>query len=215
MKRIFDLFFSVFSLVVLSPGLLIISLWIKNDGGPAFFRQKRVGLNENSFNIFKFRTMVVDAEKLGGQITAGMDPRITKIGLFLRKSKIDELPQLVNIVLGQMSLVGPRPEVSKYVEKWSLEDRQRILSVKPGITDYASLIFKDEQEILSGSVDPEKSYIEEIMPRKLELYKKYIFEQSLWLDFRIILATLIKILGCNPNMLLPEIQSADYADYAD
>jgi len=213
MKRLFDSLFVAIGLLFLSPILLLVMLIVKQDGGSSFFLQKRVGHNGQRFKIIKFRTMVVGAEKLGAQITSGIDPRITKTGALLRKLKLDELPQLINVILGQMSLVGPRPEVPKYVEKWPSDDRLKILSVRPGITDYASLIFSDEQKILAESFDPEKSYVEEIMPRKLELYKKYISEQSLWLDFRIIFATLLKIVGGNPDALLPEIKSADYADF--
>ncbi|MFH0727002.1 MAG: sugar transferase [Pseudomonadota bacterium] len=205
MKRLFDLFFSIIGLFLLTPVLLCVGLAVRRDGGPTFFRQKRVGLKGRLFRIYKFRTMVQNAERLGAQITAGKDPRITKIGHFIRNSKIDELPQLINVFWGDMSLVGPRPEVPKYVENWSLSDRQRILSIRPGITDYASLVYSNEQEVLSRSKNPEQYYVDEITPRKLSLYRKYAIEMNVWLDFRVILATLAKICGVNIKFLLPEL----------
>jgi lipopolysaccharide/colanic/teichoic acid biosynthesis glycosyltransferase len=134
------------------------------------------------------------------------DPRITGIGSIMRKTKIDELPQLINVFLGQMSLVGPRPEVPAYVERWSKEDQNIILSVKPGMTDYASLIYSDEQTVLGASDNPDKVYLEEVLPHKLSLYRKYVQEQSFWLDLRIIIATILKLIGVNTAFLLPEIK---------
>jgi lipopolysaccharide/colanic/teichoic acid biosynthesis glycosyltransferase len=160
-----------------------------------------VGLNGESFEIFKFRTMVVGAEKIGAQLTAGKDPRITSIGHLLRKTKIDELPQLINVFFGQMGLVGPRPEVRRYVNQWSALDTELILSVKPGITDDASLVYSDEQGVLARWDDPEKAYLNEVMPRKLGLYRQYVAERSLWLDFRMILATLAKIAGFDSSRI--------------
>jgi lipopolysaccharide/colanic/teichoic acid biosynthesis glycosyltransferase len=196
-KRIFDLICAAIGLLLLSPVFLIIGIIIRQDGGPAFFRQERVGLNGKTFRIFKFRTMTVNAEQQGTQITAGHDPRITGIGSIMRKTKIDELPQLINVFLGQMSLVGPRPEVPAYVERWSKEDQNIILSVKPGMTDYASLIYSDEQTVLGASDNPDKVYLEEVMPHKLSFYRKYVQEQSFWLDLRIIIATILKLIGVN------------------
>ncbi|PID74098.1 MAG: sugar transferase [Desulfobacterales bacterium] len=205
-KIIFDRLLAFTALIMLMPFFALIALMIRKDGGPAFFRQKRVGLKGRPFSIIKFRTMIPDAEKYGGQITSGHDPRITTVGGFLRKSKMDELPQLINVFLGQMSLVGPRPEVPYYVEKWSAEDRKILLSVRPGITDYASLYYSNEQEILACADDPEECYIQKIMPEKLRLYRKYAQNHNLWLDFRIIVATLLKLAGLNAAMILPEIR---------
>ena len=151
--------------------------------------------------------MVVDADKCGLPVTAGNDPRITKIGRVLRKTKMDELPQLVNVFLGQMSLVGPRPEVKRYVNAWSEMDRRQILSIQPGITDFASLVFSNEQEVLTGAVDPEKTYVEKIIPKKLILYRRYVEERTLWLDLRIILATVLKLLGLDVALMLPELRN--------
>lgn len=209
MKRVFDLFFGVAGILIVFPVLLVVGIIIRKDGGPAFFKQIRVGRNGHHFRIIKFRTMVVNAEDLGAQITSGSDPRITKIGHILRKTKLDELPQLFNVLLDQMSLVGPRPEVPTYVEKWKREDKMMILSVKPGITDYASLVYNNEQQLLADSDNPNQLYLREIMPRKLELYKKYLADKSLWLDFRIILGTLIKTIGINPVSILPELRQIE------
>lgn len=205
-KRVFDLFFASLGLLFLSPIFLIVGLLIRKDGGPALFRQERVGQHGKVFRIYKFRSMVPDAERLGAQITYERDSRITRMGRFLRKSKIDEFPQLLNVFLGQISLVGPRPEVPQYVDKWSAQDRDLILSIKPGITDYASLCYSNEQEVLASTQDPEKAYIEKIMPHKLELYRRYAKERNLWLDLRIILATLAKIAGLEISALLPELK---------
>jgi lipopolysaccharide/colanic/teichoic acid biosynthesis glycosyltransferase len=206
LKRIFDLTSSVIGLLLLLPVFIIIGVLIRKDGGAAFFRQERVGRNGKPFRIFKFRSMTVDAESQGAQITAGPDPRITRIGAFIRKSKIDELAQLINVFLGQMSIVGPRPEVPRYAEKWQQEDRDIILSVRPGVTDYASFIYSNEQEVLGASDDPGKTYVEEVMPHKLALYRQYVRDRSFWLDLRIILATVLRLVGFNVSLLLPEIE---------
>ena len=206
MIRLVDIIFSMFGMVMLFPLLIVVSVLVKKDHGPAFYSQKRVGKDGKSFRIIKFRSMVVNAEKLGAKITTGKDPRITTVGHFLRKTKIDELPQLINVFWGNMSIVGPRPEVPKYVAKWPIKDKKKILSVKPGITDYASLLYSNEQELLSNSEKPEKLYLKEIMPRKLELYLKYVEERSLWLNFRIIITTIFKIFGLNLSLFLPEIK---------
>jgi len=196
LKRLFDLVFSLSGLLFLTPVFLLISVWIKIDSqGPVFFRQSRVGRFGRLFDIYKFRTMCSDAESKGRQITVGDDPRITRSGRFLRRSKLDELPQLINVVKGEMSLVGPRPEVSRYVELYPEHLREKILSVSPGITDFASIEYKDENDILGEAEDPERAYIEQVMPVKLKYYERYVSERSLWGDFKLILATVKAILG--------------------
>ncbi|ACD95206.1 sugar transferase [Trichlorobacter lovleyi] len=190
LKRLFDLFFSFLGVVLLAPLFLFISFWIKSDShGPVFFRQERVGRFGKPFRIFKFRTMCLDAEAKGRQITVGEDPRITRSGRFLRHYKLDELPQLLNVIWGEMSLVGPRPEVPRYVAMYPPEVRDLVLSVPPGITDYASIEYKDENAILGRAKDPDKAYIEEILPVKLAYYQRYTTSRSLWIDFKLILAT--------------------------
>lgn len=192
-KRILDVISALIALTVLIPVFVVLCHFIRRDGGPAFFRQVRVGKDRRVFKLFKFRSMVVNAEKLGAQVTASHDARITAVGRVLRKTKLDELPQLFNVFIGDMSIVGPRPEVSYYVKKWSEEDRRVVLSVKPGITDYATLFYHDEQGVLAGAEDPERAYMEEIMPHKLEMYRRYVRERSFWLDLNIIFATLGKV----------------------
>ena len=194
-KRIFDIIFSLVGLFLLFPFLLIISVAIKIDSrGPIFFRQIRAGQFNKPFLILKFRTMVIDAEKFGTQVSAGDDPRITKVGRFLRKYKLDEFPQLINVAKGDMSFVGPRPEVPRFVAFFE-SDYPKILQVKPGITDFASIEYKDENELLMFDQDPERKYIEEIMPIKISYYHKYLAEQSMKTDVMLILKTLFKI-GC-------------------
>jgi lipopolysaccharide/colanic/teichoic acid biosynthesis glycosyltransferase len=189
-KRIFDLVLSLLGIVLLGPFFMMVAIWIKLDSpGPVFFRQVRVGQFGKTFRIFKFRTMCLDAETKGGQITVGKDNRITHSGRFLRRHKIDELPQLLNVVLGDMSLVGPRPEVPRYVDLYPSQVRDVILSVPPGITDFASIEYKDENSILGAAEDAERAYVEEVMPAKLIYYEKYVRERSLWLDLRLIFAT--------------------------
>lgn len=165
------------------------------------FRQVRVGKNGKLFHLFKFRSMVVDADKMGAQVTATQDPRITRVGRLLRKTKLDELPQLLNVISGDISLVGPRPEVPYYVKCWPDEYRTKILSIKPGITDYATLLYNDEQEVLAQSNDPQKAYLEEVMPHKLVLYRKYINDQSFSLDIKILIATLLKMVGVDKELV--------------
>lgn len=190
-KRIFDLIFSIIGLFFLSPFFLVIAFWIKFDGpGPVFFRQERVGRFGKIFSIYKFRTMCIDAEIKGRQITVGEDPRITKSGRILRKYKLDELPQLLNVLTGEMSLVGPRPEVPRYVALYPNEVRELVLSIPPGITDYASIEYKDENTILGQADDPERAYVEDVMPVKLAYYQRYVAERSLWVDFKLIIKTL-------------------------
>lgn len=189
-KRIFDLFFSAIGLFFLLPLFLIVAVWIKLDSsGPVFFRQTRVGRFGQPFQIYKFRTMCSDAEAKGRQITVGDDPRITRSGQFLRRYKLDELPQLINVIKGEMSLVGPRPEVPRYVSLYPKDIRKRVLSVPPGITDYASIEYKDENDILGRADDPDKAYIEQVMPVKLRYYERYVSDRSLWVDFKLIIAT--------------------------
>ena len=194
MKRLFDMIFSLALIVVLLPVGIVVSIWIVlDDFGSPFFVQQRVGLGGKNFGLLKFRSMRKNAESKG-QLTVGMkDNRITRSGYFIRKYKIDELPQLVNVFLGKMSVVGPRPEVPKYVLLYN-EEQQNVLSIKPGITVFASIEYVRENELLSASSDPEKTYIEEIMPAKLELNLKYLREQSFLTDMKIILQTLKAIL---------------------
>jgi len=191
--RFFDFILSLVGLVVLAPIFIVLAIWIKIDSqGPVFYKQVRVGQNGIDFGLFKFRSMVVDADKKGLITVGGRDPRITRSGYFIRKYKLDELPQLINVLLGDMSLVGPRPEVRKYVELYT-DEQQKVLSVKPGITDYASIEYMDENEILGKSNDPEKTYIEEIMPEKIKYNMKYIQNKNVSEYFKIIFLTLLKI----------------------
>lgn len=194
MKRVFDIVCSFVGIILLLPFLVIISmLIIINNGFPVFYLQKRVGRNNRDFSLFKFRTMYKDADKKGLLTVGGRDPRITPVGYYLRKYKLDELPQLFNVLFGSMSLVGPRPEVRKYVNMYNAE-QMKVLNVKPGITDYASLEYFDENELLAKSTNPERTYITEVMPAKLELNRKYISEVGLNTDIRIILRTIGKII---------------------
>ena len=193
MIRFFDFILSLVGLVVLAPIFIVLAIWIKIDSkGPVFYKQVRVGQNSIDFGLFKFRSMVVDADKKGLITVGGRDPRITRSGYFIRKYKLDELPQLINVLVGDMSLVGPRPEVRKYVDLYT-DEQQKVLSVKPGITDYASIEYMDENEILGKSNDPEKTYIEEIMPEKIKYNMKYIQNKNLFEYFKIILLTVLKI----------------------
>jgi lipopolysaccharide/colanic/teichoic acid biosynthesis glycosyltransferase len=193
-KRIFDFLVSLFGLIIFSPLFLIIAILIKLDSeGPVFYRGERIGKDGKPFMIFKFRTMVKDAEKLGGPSTPADDPRLTKVGKFLRKYKLDELPQLINVLKGEMSLVGPRPEVKMYVDMLKPEEKEKILSVKPGMTDLASLWNFHEEDILKGSKDPEKTYLEKIRPKKIQLQLEYVKNRSFLLDLKIILKTILKL----------------------
>ena len=193
LKRIFDITLSLFGLIILLPFMLIIAILIKLDSkGPVFFKQVRVTKNGREFKIFKYRTMRVGSDKYS-QITVGKDNRITKVGAFLRKYKLDEIPQLINVLIGDMRLVGPRPEVPKYVALYT-DEQKEILKVRAGITDYASIEFSDENDLLASEEDPEKAYIEKVMPKKIELNKKYISEISILTDIKIILLTIKKIL---------------------
>ncbi len=175
--------------------MIIISILILlTSKGGAFFKQERIGLHEKPFTLYKFRTMHIGADQKGLITIGGRDSRITSVGYYLRKYKLDELPQLINIIKGEMSIVGPRPEVKKYVEMYSLQQK-KVLLVRPGLTDYASIAFANENELLAQYPDPEKAYIEEIMPAKLALNLKYIQEQSIFTDLKIIYLTVKKILG--------------------
>ena len=189
MKRIFDILVSGIGLLCLSPLLLIVAIWIKLDSpGPVFYRQVRVGRYNKDFRIFKFRSMRIGSDK-GSLVTiGGRDPRITRSGYFIRKFKIDELPQLINVLVGDMSLLGPRPEVRHYVNYWTPE-QMHVLDVRPGITDPASIKYRNENELLAQAEDPEKYYIEVIMQEKIRLYLDYVNKSSFWYDLKIIFHT--------------------------
>ncbi|KDE63998.1 glycosyl transferase [Fusobacterium necrophorum BFTR-1] len=193
LKRTFDVICSGIGILFLLPFFLLISICIKLDSkGPVIFKQIRITKNGKKFYIYKFRTMKMNTESQG-QLTIGKDNRITRVGAFLRKTKLDELAQLFNVFLGDMSIVGPRPEVPKYVALYT-EKQKEILKVKAGITDYASIYFSKENELLEGKENPEQYYIHEIMPKKIKLNKKYIQEISLMTDIKIIILTIFKIL---------------------
>lgn len=190
-KRIFDFLFAAAALLLVSPVLLLSAVWIKLDSrGSVFFRQVRVGRAGKTFRIFKFRTMRVDAERHGPQITVGDDARITRPGHWLRRYKLDELPQFLNVLTGDMSIVGPRPEVPRYVALYSAEQRATVLSVRPGITDTASLEYRDENALLAGCDDPERVYVEQVLPAKLALCERYVRERSFLGDLKIVGRTL-------------------------
>lgn len=189
MKRLFDIVASGLGLIVLSPLFLILAIWIKLDSkGPVFYRQVRVGYKNKDFRIFKFRSMRVGADK-GSLVTiGGRDPRVTKSGYWIRKFKLDELPQLINVFIGDMSLVGPRPEVRHYVDYWTPE-QMHMLDVRPGITDPASIKFRNENELMEQAEDPEKYYIEVIMQEKIKLYLEYVEKHNFWYDLGLIFKT--------------------------
>lgn len=189
MKRLFDFLASGFGLIILSPLFLVLAVWILLDSpGPVFYRQVRVGRHNRDFRIFKFRSMRVGADK-GSLVTiGGRDPRITRSGYFIRKFKLDELPQLINVLAGDMSLVGPRPEVRHYVDYWTPE-QMHVLDVRPGITDPASIKFRNENELMAQAEDPEKYYIEVIMQEKIRLYLDYVAHHSFWGDIGLIFKT--------------------------
>lgn len=189
MKRIFDIVSSGLGLIVLSPLFLVLAIWIKMDSrGPVFYRQVRVGYKNKDFRIFKFRSMRVGADK-GSLVTiGGHDPRVTRSGYFIRKFKFDELPQLINVFVGDMSLVGPRPEVRHYVDYWTSE-QMHVLDVRPGITDPASIKFRNENELMERAENPEKYYIEVIMQEKIKLYLEYVEKHSFLYDLELIFKT--------------------------
>jgi lipopolysaccharide/colanic/teichoic acid biosynthesis glycosyltransferase len=195
LKRLFDLFSSAIGILVLSP--ILLSLWlivVIDSKGGGFYRQVRVGLNGSDFKLWKFRTMHNGADQKGLLTVGGRDPRVTRVGFYLRKYKLDELPQLINVFVGEMSLVGPRPEVRRYVDLYT-QDQRQVLSIRPGITDYASIAYSNENDLLAASADPEKTYIEEIMPAKLELNDQYIREQGFLTDIKILVKTFLKIVS--------------------
>ena len=190
-KRLFDWLAASTGLILLAPLFLMLAIWIKVDStGPVLFRQERVGRGGRIFCIHKFRTMVQDAELRGLQITVGSDSRVTRIGQWLRKYKLDELPQLVDVWLGHMSLVGPRPEIPRYVACYPPSVRDQVLSVRPGITDKASIEFRDESEILARAADPIRAYVEEVLPVKYTYYLEYVNSRTFWGDISLILKTL-------------------------
>ena len=190
LKRFFDLILSFIGLLIIVPILFLITILIKiSSSGPVFYKQVRVGKNNKDFKIFKFRTMHVNADKKGLLTVGGRDPRVTSIGYYLRKFKLDELPQLINVFKGDMSFVGPRPEVRQFVNLYS-EIQKKVLNVKPGITDLASIEFRNENEILSKEEDPNQYYIDYIMPKKLEINLKYINQRNLLKDFVVIIKTI-------------------------
>jgi len=193
-KRLFDLLLSSIGLLLLAPLLLLIAALVKLDSpGPVMFRQERVGRFGQPFRIHKFRTMRHEPAGQGLQITVGADRRITRVGGFLRASKLDELPQLLDVWLGNMSLVGPRPEVPRYVAHYPAELREKVLSVRPGITDIASIEYRDESAVLARAADPERAYIDEVLPHKLALAARYVERSSLWLDVWLIWRTVVAI----------------------
>lgn len=186
-KRAFDLLGAALALLLLLPLLAVLALLIKADSpGPVFFRQERVGRGGRTFRIHKFRTMVADAPQRGLALTVGADPRITRSGAWLRRTRLDELPQLIDVLQGHMSLVGPRPEVPRYVQHYPVHLRDRALAVRPGITDPSSLAYLDESELLAAAADPEREYIERILPRKLQAAADYADRASLWTDLQVI-----------------------------
>jgi len=203
LKRALDFLLALGALVALSPVLVAIALWIKlADSGPVLYAGSRVGRGGKAFYMLKFRTMVVDADRVGPSSTAGDDPRITRPGRFMRRLKLDELPQLINVLRGEMSFVGPRPQVQWAVDLYTPEQRT-LLAVRPGITDYASLRFRNEGEILQGSADPDKDYLEKIAPLKIELGLHYVQTYSLLSDVKLIVATGLSVFGVDPRWCLP------------
>ena len=204
-KRVFDGVGAFIGLVILFPVFAILAIWIKaSSEGPVLYAGKRIGKDGMPFRMLKFRTMVVNAEKLGGSSTSADDARITSAGKFLRRTKLDELPQLLNVLAGEMSFVGPRPQVEWAVDLYSSDER-RLLSVRPGITDFASLRFRNEGEILRGSKDPDRDYLEKIAPHKIKLGLYYVRHYNFSMDVRILVATLLAIAGVDPSWCLPAV----------
>lgn len=194
MKRLFDIVASGVGLVVLSPLFAVLAVWIKADSrGPVFYRQTRVGRNNKDFRLYKFRSMRPDSDKLGLITVGGRDPRVTRSGYYIRKYKLDELPQLINVFVGDMSLVGPRPEVRKYVDMYTAE-QLHVLDVRPGITSLASIRYRNENDVLAASDDPERCYIERVMPDKLEIDLEYVARAGLWSDIKLIFTTFKEII---------------------
>ncbi len=194
LKRLFDLLVTLPLALLLMPVMTLMAIWIKIDSpGPVFFRQERIGLDGVVFKILKFRTMRPDNEKGGLRITVGKDPRITRSGQVLRACKMDELPQLFNVVKGDMSLVGPRPEVAEFVTCYTPDEKAKVLSVRPGITDYASIEYRKENEILEQADDPRQAYIDEVLPVKMSYYLKYVETRTLWMDICILVKTALVV----------------------
>lgn len=194
MKRIFDIVMSGLGLICLSPLFLVLAVWIKSDSkGPVFYRQIRVGRGNKDFRLFKFRSMRPDSDKLGLITVGGHDPRVTRSGYYIRKYKLDEFPQLINVFVGDMSLVGPRPEVRKYVDLYTPE-QLRVLNVRPGITSLASIRYRNENEILAKADDPDKTYVEQIMPDKIAIDLEYVENASLTNDIKLIFKTFGEII---------------------
>ena len=195
LKRLFDVVASGCGLLVLSPLFLLLAVWIKLDSaGPVFYRQTRVGRHNRDFRLYKFRSMRVGADRQGLITVGGHDPRITRSGYFIRKYKLDELPQLINVFIGDMSLVGPRPEVRKYVDMYTPE-QLHVLDVRPGITDMASIRYRNENELLAQAADPDRYYVEVILPDKLHINLKYVARHSFWFDIRLIFKTFKEIIA--------------------
>lgn len=195
MKRLFDIISSGLGLIILSPLFAILAIWIKTDSkGPVFYLQTRVGRNNKDFRLYKFRSMRPDSDKFGLITVGGHDPRVTRSGYYIRKYKLDEFPQLINVLKGDMSLVGPRPEVRKYVNLYTPE-QMLVLSVRPGITSLASIHYRNENDILATAEDPDKCYIEQIMPHKLAIDLEYVRHATLWYDIRLIFYTFKEVLS--------------------
>lgn len=204
LKRIFDLIIALFGLVLLSPLLVAIAAWVKfSSHGPILYGGARVGKDGVSFRMLKFRTMVINADKMGGSSTSADDARLTSAGRVLRRFKLDELPQVINVLVGEMSFVGPRPQVEWAVKLYTPEER-RLLSVRPGITDFASLQFRNEGEILRGSSDPDRDYLEKIAPHKIRLGLYYVGHYSFFVDAKILAATVLSLAGIDPSWCLPQ-----------
>jgi lipopolysaccharide/colanic/teichoic acid biosynthesis glycosyltransferase len=201
MKRIFDVLFSGFVLLCFMPiGLVLAILILVESKGGVFFKQVRIGKNGTPFYLFKFRSMFIDAESMGKITIGSRDPRITRVGFYIRRYKLDEFPQFINVIRGEMSIVGPRPEVKEYVDLYS-EEQRKILAVKPGITDYASLTYFHENEILAKSENPQQTYIQEVMPEKIKLNEKYLANPTLLQDISIIRKTVVKMFFSRKNSL--------------
>lgn len=195
MKRLFDIIASGLGLIVLSPLFAVLAVWIKADSrGPVFYRQIRVGRGNKDFRLYKFRSMRPDSDKLGLITVGGRDPRVTRSGYYIRKYKLDEFPQLINVFIGDMSLVGPRPEVRKYVNMYTPE-QMRVLSVRPGITSLASIRYRNENDILAAAEDPDRCYIEKVMPDKLAIDLEYVDRATLWNDIKLIFSTFREIIN--------------------
>lgn len=194
-KRLFDLIVTVPAMLVALPFMLIIAVWVKfGDGGPVLYVQQRVGKRGRLFGILKFRTMVVNSDSAGPAVTAKNDSRITPVGRILRKSKLDELPQLFNVIMGDMSLVGPRPEVLEYIDCYPQAAKEKVLSVRPGITDRAAIEFRNEETLLANSSNPERTYVEEVLPVKIDYYLQYVSNRTFLGDIRILLKTIMVVL---------------------